>query len=127
MAKLNKKIGNTNPGKITIIVSADNKYEYVSINNRVEMLSDNTWTWDALELPEFAFDAIHAADDDTKYKVLLTHVVKAYYDDNDEMAVLANYLSDPTKEKYKSEFAELQKCRAEAKILASFIVNNRLF
>ena len=109
MAKLNKKIGNTDPGKITIIVSANNKYEYVSINNRVEMLSNNTWTWDALELPE------------------LTHVVKAYYDDNDEMAILANYLSDPTKEKYKSEFAELQKCRAEAKILASFIVNNRLF
>lgn len=128
MAHLNKKTDNYDPGILSVILDPEtNEYIYVSINNNIMKHDDSIWSWDALELPDFALYAIHNADNDTKYKVLIAHIVKAYYDANDEMAVIANYIGNPENNKYKSEFEELQKCRADAKVLAKYIIANKLF
>ena len=98
MAHLNKKTDNYDPGILSVILDPEtNEYIYVSINNNIMKHDDSLWSWDALEIPDFALYAIHNADDDTKYKVLIAHIVKAYYDANDEMAVIANYIGNPEK------------------------------
>ena len=128
MARLNKKTDNYDPGVLSVIMDPEtNEFLYVSINNNIVKLDDNTWSWDALELPSFALQSIHSADDDTKYKVFVAHIVKAYYDDNDEMSIFANFLKDPNNTKYKKELDDLQSIRDKAKILAKHIISNNLF
>lgn len=128
MANLNKKIGDSEPGILTVIVDPKtNDYVYLSINNNIIQLGDSRWSWDALEIPELYLYPIHNADDDTKYKVFTAHIIKAYYDANDEMAIFANYFKDPNNTKYKKEFDDLQELRNRAKSLAKHIVTNKLF
>ena len=107
MAQLVKMTGDK-PGLMTIKMH-ENHYVYAAINTNIEQLDSNSYKWDSLILPDFALDNIHNASNDKKYSVIIAHIVKAYYNDNDTTAILANYLSDSDNAKYKSEFLEFQK------------------
>ena len=126
MAKLVKQTGNEKPELMTIKYNDDNII-YASINVHIIENTDGTYEWDELIIPEFALNKIHNATPKMKYKVLLIHILRAYYDDNDATAILSNYLSNPTDEKYKIEFDELQKCRTLAKNTAKEIIDNNIF
>jgi hypothetical protein len=78
-------------------------------------------------LPDFALNNIHIADLNTKYGVLVAHIVKAYYDDNRTTAILSNYLLDTNNAEYKSEFDELQQIRRMAKDTAKHIIQLNIF
>lgn len=126
MAKLVKMKGTEKPGIMTVKWSSENKPIYASINTNIINDADDYY-WDSLVLPEYALNNIYAAPNDIKYKVLIIHILRAYYDDNDVTAIIANYMSDTTNEKYKKEFDELQNCRNLAKTLANNIVASGLF
>ena len=126
MAKLTKGIGKESPTVMTI-TKIGNEITYASINVNILQLTDGTYEWDQLELPSFALNNIHNADDDTKYSVLIAHIVKAYYNDNQMDAVINNYLLDQENESYKSEFNKMQKVRATAKSTAKEIITNKIF
>jgi hypothetical protein len=102
-------------------------YTFASINLNVKQLDDNTYVYDSLVLPDFALNNIHNADDNTKYGVLVAHIIKAYYDDNAAMAIIGNYLLNSSDEKYKTEFDEYQKIRKLAKETAKHIIQNNIF
>lgn len=121
------KIKDASEPKLMSIVKNNDDIVYASINVNICQLSDGTYEWDSLVLPDFALNNIHNAPDDVKYNVLVAHIVKAYYDDNHSTAVLSNYLSDMSNEKYKYEFDELQKVRKLAKTTAREIIRVNIF
>jgi hypothetical protein len=125
MATLVRKTDSNKPSIMTILHN-DTDVFYVSININIEKV-DDMYTWDALELPQFALEAIHTADADTKYAVLIAHIIKGYYNDNEMTAILSNYLSDMTNEKYKAEFEAVQRIRKIAKETSKYIITNKLF
>ena len=125
MARLVKMTGDDKPANMTIEMN-NNTPIFAAINANIEPYGDG-YVWDALVLPEFALTNIYNADKATKYKVLVSHIIKAYYTDGDVTAVLANYMVDPDNAKYKTEFDELQACRKMAKNLANNIVNTGMF
>ena len=127
MAKLVKMKVTEKPDIMTIEWSVNNIPTYASINTNIVEKDDNNYEWDSLVLPEHTLSNIHNADKDMKYKVLIIHILRAYYDDNDATAILSNYLSDQNNEKYKIEFDELQTCRKMAKTLAHNIIENNIF
>ena len=126
MAKLVKMTGDK-PDIMTIKWSSENVPTHAAINANIEENEDGTYSWDALVLPEHVVNNIHIAEKQLKYKILIIHIIRAYYDDNDATAILSNYLSEPTKEKYKVEFDKLQKCRSMAKKLAEEIITLEIF
>ena len=125
MAQLVKMTGKEKPGIMTINLQ-DNIPVFAAININIEDTADG-YKWDSLVLPEYALINIYNADNSLKYKIFTTHIIKAYYDDNDAAAILANYLSDQTNIKYKKEFDEYQAIRTIAKTVANNIVSTRLF
>lgn len=125
MATLIRKTDKTEPSLMTII-SNGNELVYASINLNIERI-DDLYAWDALVLPDFALETIHTADNEIKRSVLIAHIIKGYYNDNDMTAILSNYLSDMTNEKYKKEFDDLQRIRKVAKEVCTHIVANKLF
>lgn len=52
---------------------------------------------------------------DYNYGGVVDAIISTKYDSKDVIAILANYVGDPTNEKYKSEFDELQEWRLYAK------------
>lgn len=126
MAKLVKKTGEK-PEIMTITWLNENIPTYVAINNNISENEDGTYSWDALELPEHTLVNVHNADIEMKRKVLIIHILRAYYDDNDATAILSNYLNEPENEKYKSEFEQLQKCRSIAKKLVKTIIEKNIY
>lgn len=130
MAKLIKKNGQEKPELMTVrkYGTADNiDIIYASINVNIVELTDGTFDWDCLELPEFALNNIHNADNDTKYSVLVSHIIKAYYNDNQMTAIMNNYLLDSSNEDYIKYFNDMQKIRKLAKDTANEIITNKLF
>jgi hypothetical protein len=125
MAELVKMSDKNEPSLMTIVSNGD-ELVYASINLNIECV-DNLYIWDALVLPDFALENIHNAEPEMKRSVLIAHIVKGYYNDNDMAAILNNYLSDMTNEKYKAEFNDLQKIRKIAKEIGTHIVANKLF
>lgn len=128
MATLVKEFGETSPEIMTIkyIDNEGLKPIYAAINLNV-VSNSNMYTWDSLVLPDFALENIHNADKEIKRSVLIAHIIKAYYNDNEMTAILSNYLSDMENENYKLEFNELQKLRKLAKETATHIVSNNIF
>lgn len=127
MAKLVKKTGTEKPEIMTIKWLNENTPTYAAINNNISENEDGIYSWDALELPEHTLVNIHNAKEEMKRKVLIIHILRAYYDDNDATAILSNYLNEPENEKYKSEFEQLQKCRFLAKKLAKTIIEKNIY
>lgn len=126
MATLVKTAGDKKPEIMTILMDEYGTYTYAAIN--VNIVETNMgYAWDALVLPEFALNNIHEADSDLKKSVLISHIIKAYYNDNQMSAILNNYLVDMEDEDYKAEFLEMQKIRKIAKDTAKHIVNYNIF
>lgn len=126
MATLVKCKDTNCPDVLTIVKSNDDNYTFVSINVNINKVNEE-YEWDSLVLPDFALNNIHKADLNTKYGVLVAHIVKAYYDDNRTTAILSNYLSDMNNTEYKSEFDELQQIRRMAKNTAKHIIQLNTF
>ena len=126
MAKLTKGTGEKLPSIMTIR-QVDTDIVYASINLNIVQLTDGTYEWDQLELPDFALNNIHNADDETKYSVLIAHIVKAYYNDNQMTAIINNYLLNPEYESFKNDFDKMQKVRLLAKTTAKEIITNNIF
>lgn len=126
MAKLTKGSGEILPSIMTIH-QVDDDITYASINLNIVPLTDGTYIWDKLELPDFALNNIHTADNDTKYSVLIAHIVKAYYNDNQMTAIINNYLLDPEDESFKNDFNKMQSIRILAKNTAKEIITNKIF
>ena len=128
MATLVKMTDTKEPQLMTVVMSDSDVYDvlYAAININVVRLTDGSYEWDSLVLPDFALDNIYRADLETKRAVLIAHIVKAYYDDNKMTAILNNYLADPTDE-HKQEFEDLQKLRRLAKETVTKIIKNKLF
>jgi hypothetical protein len=127
MAKLVKMTGSEKPELMTIEWNSEDNPRYAAINTNIIENEDNTYSWDALVLPDFAIKNIHEAEPNTKYKVLLIHILRSYYDDNDATAIMSNYMLDPLNDKYKTEFEQLQACRAFAKNTAKIIIEENIF
>ena len=127
MATRVKKTGTEKPGLMTIKWNDENIPIYAAINNNILENEDGTYSWDALELPNYTLVNIHNAEEEMKRKVLIIHILRAYYDDNDATAILSNYLNEPENEKYKSEFEQLQKCRSLAKKLVKTIIEKNIY
>ena len=126
MAKLTKGTGEKLPSIMTI-KQVDTDIVYASININIVQLTDGTYEWDQLELPDFALNNIHNADNETKYSVLIAHIVKAYYNDNQMDAIINNYLLDHEDESFKNDFNKMQKVRILAKNTAKEIITNNIF
>jgi hypothetical protein len=128
MATLVKVTDTKEPELMTVVMSKNDAYDvlYAAININVVRLTDGSYEWDSLVLPDFALDNIYRADLETKRAVLIAHIIKAYYDDNKMTAILNNYLADPTDE-HKQEFEDLQKLRRLAKETVTKIIKNKLF
>ena len=126
MGKLIKAIDTVKPQIMTINYIED-KYTYVSINLNICLLTDGTFAYDKIELPDWALNNIHEADDETKYSVLIVHIINAYYNEHQMTAILSNYMVEPDNEKYVKEFNDMQKIRKLAKDTANEIITNKLF
>lgn len=128
MATLVKVTDTKEPELMTVVMSKNDAYDvlYAAININVVKLTDGSYEWDSLVLPDFALDNIYRTDLETKRAVLIAHIIKAYYDDNKMTAILNNYLADPTDE-HKQEFEDLQKLRKLAKETVTKIIKNKLF
>ena len=127
MAKLVKMSSVEEPSVITVGKDdANDKYYYACINVNVVQLTDGTYEWDGLILPDYGVDNIHHADDETKYSVLISHIIKAYYNDHQMTAIMNNYLLDGDNEKYVKEFTQMQKIRKIAKETARKIIDDKL-
>lgn len=128
MATLVKVTDTKEPELMTVVMSKNDAYDvlYAAININVVKLTDGSYEWDSLVLPDFALDNIYRTDLETKRAVLIAHIIKAYYDDNKMTAILNNYLADPTDE-HKQEFEDLQKLRRLAKETVTKIIKNKLF
>lgn len=125
MAVLIKTNSQEKPELMTI-KKHENDITYASINVNIVELTDNTYEWDCLKLPEFALNNIHKADEKTKYSVLVSHIIKAYYNDNQMTAIMNNYLFDKENESYKNDFNNMQKVRTLAKNTAKEIIKQEL-
>lgn len=121
------KCNDTQAPELLTIHKVDDDYRFVSINMNINKVSDDNYEWDSLVLPDFALNNIHNADLNTKYGVLVAHIVKAYYDDNKSIAILSNYLLDKDNSEYKREFDELQRIRKVAKDTAKQIIQLNTF
>jgi hypothetical protein len=126
MAKLIKSTGEVLPDIMTI-KKHENNLTYASININIVQNTDGTYDWDCLELPKFAINNIHNANNEIKYGVLTAHIIKAYYNDNQMDAIINNYLLDPENENYKADFNNMQKIRILAKNTAKEIINSNIF
>lgn len=126
MATLVKCKDTNKPDVLTVEKNSKDEYAFVSINVNINKVGDE-YMWDSLILPDFALNNIHNADLNTKYGVLVAHIVKAYYDDNRTTAILSNYLLDTNNTEYKSEFDELQQVRRMAKDTAKHIIQLNIF
>ena len=128
MAKLVKMTGEVVPQIIDTYKDEEtNIYLRATININVVKLSNGTYEWDGLVLPDHAVNNIHNVNDELKYSVLIAHIIKSYYNDNEMTAILNNYLLDSSDEKYTKEFNQMQKIRKIAKETAKEIVENKLF
>ena len=133
MGKLVKKTSTQSPDIITVkIDEASGDYIYAGININVCQLADGTYEWDCIEITNGSgffkvLENIHTADNDTKYSVLITHIIRAYYNDHQMTAIINNHLLDPDDEKYTKEFNDMQKVRKTAKEISKQIVENKLF
>jgi hypothetical protein len=125
MAKLIKASGSEMPNIVTVQF-VDKIPVYASINLNIK-LEDDKYTWDELVLPDFALENIYTAPPSIKTNVLISHIIKGYYDDNKMTAVINNYLIDMEDPEYKSEFLAMQNVRKVAKDTAKYIVSNGLF
>ena len=126
MATLVKSTSATCPEIITVRCNNDD-YSYVAININICKTTNGIYEYVEIVLPEFALNNIHNADLETKYSVLVAHIIKAYYNDNQALAVLGNYLLDQENDKYKTEFDTYQKVRQIAKDTAKEIIRNNMF
>lgn len=126
MATLVKCKDTNKPDVLTVEKNSKDEFAFVSINVNINKVG-NEYVWDSLVLPDFALNNIHNADLNTKYGVLVAHIVKAYYDDNRTTAILSNYLLDMNNTEYKSEFDELQQVRRMAKDTAKHIIQLNTF
>lgn len=126
MATLVKCKDTNKPDVLTFEKNSKDEFAFVSINVNINKVGDE-YVWDSLVLPDFALNNIHIADLNTKYGVLVAHIVKAYYDDNRTTAILSNYLLDTNNAEYKSEFDELQQIRRMAKDTAKHIIQLNIF
>jgi hypothetical protein len=126
MATLVKCKDTNKPDVLTVEKNSKDEFAFVSINVNINKVGDE-YEWDSLILPDFALNNIHNADLNTKYGVLVAHIVKAYYDDNRTTAILSNYLLDTNNAEYKSEFDELQQIRRMAKDTAKHIIQLNIF
>lgn len=126
MATLVKCKDTNKPDVLTVEKNSKDEFAFVSINVNINKVGDE-YVWDSLVLPDFALNNIHNADLNTKYGVLVAHIVKAYYDDNRTTAILSNYLLDTNNTEYKSEFDELQQIRRMAKDTAKHIIQLNIF
>lgn len=133
MGKLVKLNSVKEPDLVTVEQNEQtNEYIYLGININVCKLTDGSYDWDCIEIDnESGFfkvlDNIHNADIDTKYSVLITHIIRAYYNDHQMTAIVNNYLLEPENEKYVKEFNDMQKIRKLAKATAKQIIDNNLF
>ena len=125
MAKLVKASGAEMPNIVTVEF-VDNIPVYASINLNIVFENDK-YVWDSLVLPEFALENIHNATPKIKTDVLIAHIIKGYYNDNQMTAIINNYLIDSENEEYKSEFLRMQNVRKVAKETSKYIVSNGLF
>lgn len=125
MANLTRGFGSESP-EIMTIKKIDDNIIYASININVENIN-NRYEWDELVLPEFALNDIHKADKDTKYGVLIAHIIKAYYNDHQMSAIVNNYIMDTEDEDHKAEFMEMQRIRKLAKDTAKQIIRYNIF
>lgn len=127
MAILKKNSGVESPTLMTVLYDEKTKEPtYASINVNIEQ-TDEGYTWDELMIQDFAVVNVHNAPTDFKHDILISHVVKAYYNDNQMTAILNNYLLDPDNEKYKAEFDKMQGVRKLAKACAKQIIEENLF
>lgn len=122
MAVLVKKSGSESPGIMTI----NDSFTYASINLNIRK-EKNIYYWDALELPKHAIHNIYCATGKLKHKILIVHIIRAFYDENDEIAILANYMMDPNNENYAKEYFNYQKLRILAKNIAIEIEDSKIF
>ena len=125
MAKLVKASGAEMPNIITVEF-VDKIPVFVAINLNIVFENDK-YTWDSLVLPEFALENIYNASPNIKTDVLIAHIIKGYYNDNQMTAIINNYLIDSENEEYKSEFLRMQNVRKVAKETSKYIVSNGLF
>ena len=126
MATLMKLKDANEPSLMSIGYDVDDVI-YAAINVNICKLTDGTYEWDSLVLPEFALNNIHKADAETKRAVLIAHIIKAYYNDNQMTAIINNYLLDPEDVEHKQEFFEMQKVRKMAKDTARQIIKSKMF
>ena len=132
MAVLIKETSTEKPKLMTVHKYKDEdtqveKIVYASININVNELEDGTYEWDRLELPDYALDNIYNADEETKYGVLIAHIVTSYYNNHDMTAIMSNYLLEPDNEKYKERFTNMQQLRRLAKDTVKQIIAEKLF
>ena len=128
MASLIVSKDDKKPSIITVRFNEFGTPLYASINlNIVDNDIEGGYIWDELVLPEFALSNIHNAPEDIKYNVLVSHIIKAYYDDNRMSAIVNNYIMDQDDEEHKQEFLQMQNIRKLAKETARYIIKNRLF
>lgn len=125
MANLTRSFGSMAPELMTIERNGDD-IVYASINVNVEQINGR-YEWDELVLPDFALNEIHKTDKDTKYSVLIAHIIKAYYNDHQMSAIVNNYIMDTDDEEHKAEFMEMQRIRKLAKDTAKTIIKYNIF
>lgn len=125
MATLTRGYGSMSPELMTI-ERDDDIILYASINLNIEN-NNGIYEWDAIVLPEHALNEIHKTDKDTKYSVLIAHIVKAYYNDHQMSAIVNNYIMDTEDEDHKAEFLEMQRIRKLAKDTAKQIIRYNIF
>ena len=76
MAKLVKMTGEAAPQIIDTYKDEEtNIYLRATININVVKLSDGTYEWDGLVLPDHAVNNIHNVNDELKYSVLIAHII----------------------------------------------------
>ena len=125
MAKLVKAHGNNQPNIINVKFYNEIPV-YAAINLNI-IKNEYGFSWDELILPEFALENIYTATNEIKKNVLISHIIKAYYNDNEMTAIINNYLVDSENPEYKAEFLAMQNIRKIAKETAKYIVSNGLF
>lgn len=83
-------------------------YVYIPINIEEIPLEDGQtlYKWEYIDVRDYS------------YKGLIKALIWRKYDLSDTIAIMLNYMTDPSNDKYKKEFEDLQKCRQEAKEFA---------
>ena len=133
MGKLVKLNSTQEPQLVTVKKNEQtNDYIYLGINIIVCRLTDGSYEWDCIEIDNGSgffkvVNNIHNSDNEKKYSILITHIIRAYYNDHQMTAIVNNYLLEPENEKYVKEFNDMQKIRKLAKATAKQIIDNNLF